>query len=76
MECEFRDLARVRKVLFVAPAGSRAIPLHQHGPYNDNLLLGALEHNAAGTGILTRMSSSKECGLTVYIQCVEPSDFC
>jgi len=25
-------------VLFVAPAGSRAIPLHQHGPYNDNLL--------------------------------------
>ena len=26
-------------VLFVAPAGSRAIPLHQHGPYNDNLCL-------------------------------------
>ncbi|CAE7251598.1 unnamed protein product [Symbiodinium natans] len=25
-------------VLFVAPQGSRAIPLHQHGPYNDNLL--------------------------------------
>lgn len=25
-------------VLFVAPGGSRAIPLHQHGPFNDNLL--------------------------------------
>ncbi|CAJ1360387.1 unnamed protein product, partial [Effrenium voratum] len=29
--------ASMHPVLFVAPAGSRAIPLHQHGPFNDNL---------------------------------------
>mmetsp|Transcript_73146 Transcript_73146/g.171519 ORF Transcript_73146/g.171519 Transcript_73146/m.171519 type:complete len:401 (+) Transcript_73146:33-1235(+) len=32
---QFRQM---HPVLFVAPAGSRAIPLHQHGPFNDNLL--------------------------------------